>query len=136
MSQGWQKCDDPSCGYTTRQVHLAFQRGAPMCTTCFRAHLHPAVSGITFLFFIKQFPLLNHSVVHLSKAMNGTLTLKKGFYIVTDKLGQTDIGGQRVNLILFVYILFSIQTQRCTHSSCITPACLTTTTPSRIPRKK
>lgn len=61
MSQGWQKCDDPSCGYTTRQVPLTLQRGAPMCTSCFRAHLHPAVSGVTdFCFLIKQFPLLNH----------------------------------------------------------------------------
>lgn len=41
--QGWQKCDDPSCGYTTRQVPLTHQRGAPRCTTCFRAHLHPVV---------------------------------------------------------------------------------------------
>lgn len=41
---GWQKCDDPSCGYTTRQVPLTLQRGAPMCTSCFRAHLHPAYS--------------------------------------------------------------------------------------------
>ena len=87
MSQGWQKCDDPSCGYTTRQVPLTLQRGAPMCTSCFRAHLHPAVSGVTdFCFLIKQFPLLNHYVVHLSKAMNGTLNLKKGFYIIADTL--------------------------------------------------
>jgi len=41
---GWQKCDDPSCGYTTRQVPLTHQRGAPRCTTCFRAHLHPVYS--------------------------------------------------------------------------------------------
>ncbi|CAH3146316.1 unnamed protein product [Pocillopora meandrina] len=41
---GWQKCDDPSCGYTTRQVPLTLQRGAPMCTSCFRAHLLPAYS--------------------------------------------------------------------------------------------
>lgn len=87
MSQGWQKCDDPSCGYTTRQVPLTLQRGAPMCTSCFRAHLHPAVSRVTdFCFLIKQFPLLNHCVVHLSKAMNGTLNLKKGFYIIADTL--------------------------------------------------
>lgn len=87
MSQGWQKCDDPSCGYTTRQVPLTLQRGAPMCTSCFRAHLHPAVSRVTdFCFLIKQFSLLNHCVVHLSKAMNGTLNLKKGFYIIADTL--------------------------------------------------
>ena len=41
--QGWQKCDDPSCGYTTRQVPLTHQRGAPRCTSCLRAHLHPVV---------------------------------------------------------------------------------------------
>ena len=146
MSQGWQKCDDPSCGYTTRQVPLTLQRGAPMCTSCFRAHLHPAVSRVTdFCFLIKQFPLLNHCVVHLSKAMNGTLNLKKGFYIIADTLISQKLYAElmfrscwsKSHLYLFVYILFnSIQTRRCTHSSCITHACSTMSTPSRIPRKK
>lgn len=64
--QGWQKCDDPSCGYTTRQVPLTHQRGAPRCTTCFRAHLHPVVRptiktyvtpfDVLVLVFLARFP--------------------------------------------------------------------------------
>ncbi|XP_068733005.1 DNA polymerase alpha catalytic subunit-like [Montipora capricornis] len=41
---GWQKCDDPSCGYLTRQVPLTRQRGASTCPSCCRAHLHSVYS--------------------------------------------------------------------------------------------
>ena len=43
---------------------------------------------------------------------------------------------QLINFAFIVHILFSIQTLRCTHSSCITPDCLTLITPSRTPKKK
>ena len=52
IAQGWQKCDDPSCGYTTRQVPLTRQRGAPICPSCFRAHLHPVVSEMKAIWWI------------------------------------------------------------------------------------
>ncbi|KAK2573698.1 DNA polymerase alpha catalytic subunit [Acropora cervicornis] len=42
--QGWQKCDDPSCGYLTRQVPLTRHRGAATCPACCRAQLHAVVS--------------------------------------------------------------------------------------------
>lgn len=41
---GWQKCDDPSCGYLTRQVPLTRHRGAATCPACCRAQLHAVYS--------------------------------------------------------------------------------------------
>ncbi|XP_022788586.1 DNA polymerase alpha catalytic subunit-like isoform X3 [Stylophora pistillata] len=80
---GWQKCDDPSCGYTTRQVHLAFQRGAPMCTTCFRAHLHPAYSDTalyTQLLYYSRLFDYDHALKNSKEEVKKLPSDKRTFY--------------------------------------------------------
>ncbi|CAH3175566.1 unnamed protein product [Porites evermanni] len=79
---GWQKCEDSSCGYSTRQVPLTRQRGAPMCPQCFRAHLHPVFSDTALytqlLYFSRLFDF-DHAVKN-SKTVVGVTQTTKSFY--------------------------------------------------------
>ncbi|CAH3185691.1 unnamed protein product [Porites lobata] len=99
----WQKCEDPSCGYSTRQVPLTRQRGAPMCPQCFRAHLHPVFSDTALytqlLYFSRLFDF-DHAVKNSKTAVGVTQTTKSFYKAVHSVITKvlTANGYSEVNL--------------------------------------
>ncbi|CAH3155090.1 unnamed protein product [Porites evermanni] len=100
---GWQICEDPSCGYSTRQVPLTRQRGAPMCPQCFRAHLHAVYSDtalyIQLLYFSRLFDF-DHAVKNAKTAVGVTQTTKSFYKAVHSVITKvlTANGYSEVNL--------------------------------------
>ncbi|XP_073255536.1 DNA polymerase alpha catalytic subunit-like isoform X2 [Porites lutea] len=100
---GWQKCEDPSCGYSTRQVPLTRQRGAPMCPQCFRAHLHAVYSDTALytqlLYFSRLFDF-DHAVKNAKTAVGVTQTTKSFYKAVHSVITKvlTANGYSEVNL--------------------------------------